>query len=1312
MLKRNRLVCAMKAITVLLFLVIALPAPVSAQSDQAARVKITDPSGRLGDVLLVRDGNDIVLYGLAESVPPISAVTITTGAQTFNVYASYTGQFPIRTGTAPIRIVDGVNIQTASISVLVNDGSPAIEGTISLDLNDPAILERLIAYQGGDYENGTPPHMLLDVVSETDPDLVGKVLLTQYFLDEGAKSVILDTFEGISGSGGATETLRSAPPFSTIGVYLEPIADINNPDRTKRLLVVQTENFIFGNFVSNGSFFPFSITDANSSVPGERPDILYLRITTEDENGDQKIFLATVQNDVSAAIEGTPVVITNNERGNADAPGADGLAVIQGIADPYSIITAYRAQSVSSDMLASAIADGAGNFSLLVPPVYTQDGLYDTLPEVFLSVLDPLSNVSTDLLPVGTDTESVIFEQPTAVLQSDNTFDVSGVVEPLSFIIIVGRSVNGDAPFFAGGGIAEADGTFTFNALPAYDYVLDVVDQAGNHVTSDVVPAKQSTIDPYDLTFTRVFPNIQVDGKAEPGANVLVFGFPLDQVPDSADPSDTQPVNSFYIIQTVVDENGEFTVRVPGGVSPIIYFQAIDQFNNESRFIGLDLGDASSNLVMFDPIEIINNSPGIPDVINSRTVNADTGEPVSGIFVAAFRMAVNDPSADFPFAGMIGAETRVSDDGTFSLSIPDRDPNTGEFFESFYLVALDRQEDLTYREIGFRLIDAASGLDRQGPVIGLAPLSSDIQLLESGHGTNDIMNITRIYPAGMGAGSASLPADALPLIAVIIDDNDDDEIDVLSSSIKILDVQFLSAVRGNPYGINLPMPGVYGLDLGDNYWDPNTQSVVGRSIVFVALMDAFGNLSPNPLPVDLDVFIQDPDPIKITSRGDVVFGGKESVEADSMVTIYANADKSGWIGTTQADPNGSFAISPLALTQTKVYISARDDAGNESRVIRLNVSDVTAKQYLILDNFGLLHTPAGNLTTGLDSSNPARALAGVDGNDALFYVLSADGSISKMGESGSAPLRSEQLSISGQFARDLIVTDEEPFAGYVLLGNGVIVPFGDAPFFGDLVQMQRGYTSPNRLRLPGSTLLYDDLNDNGSYDTEDKNGNGQLDIVVGVNGEITYNEDENGNGELDLEPLVDPSELLIGFETDLARKLDVVKDEDGTVKGYVVMDGYGILWAFGDDIGADVVNVNPQDTNGIATDAIFRSFKLIVEDGKIVDFVTLNGFGQLFGVPDGLLGAGPANQPWKGNLFVNTYVDPDGDTVKGSPSFDFDIARDVEVVITETAAGEKYGFYVLDGFGGIHAAGVADDIEDTPFLGFDIARDLEFGISQ
>ena len=38
----------------------------------------------------------------------------------------------------------------------------------------------------------------------------------------------------------------------------------------------------------------------------------------------------------------------------------------------------------------------------------------------------------------------------------------------------------------------------------------------------------------------------------------------------------------------------------------------------------------------------------------------------------------------------------------------------------------------------------------------------------------------------------------------------------------------------------------------------------------------------------------------------------------------------------------------------------------------------------------------------------------------------------------------------------------------------------------------------------------------------------------------------------------------------------------------------------------------------------------------------------------------------------------------------------------------KDGFYVLDGFGGIHAIGGADPIEDSPFLGFDIARDLDF----
>lgn len=55
-----------------------------------------------------------------------------------------------------------------------------------------------------------------------------------------------------------------------------------------------------------------------------------------------------------------------------------------------------------------------------------------------------------------------------------------------------------------------------------------------------------------------------------------------------------------------------------------------------------------------------------------------------------------------------------------------------------------------------------------------------------------------------------------------------------------------------------------------------------------------------------------------------------------------------------------------------------------------------------------------------------------------------------------------------------------------------------------------------------------------------------------------------------------------------------------------------------------------------------------------------------------------------------------------TPYFGFDIARDLELVAA--------GFYVLDGFGEVHAGGGASAISPaTPYFGFDIAKDLEFG---
>ena len=65
---------------------------------------------------------------------------------------------------------------------------------------------------------------------------------------------------------------------------------------------------------------------------------------------------------------------------------------------------------------------------------------------------------------------------------------------------------------------------------------------------------------------------------------------------------------------------------------------------------------------------------------------------------------------------------------------------------------------------------------------------------------------------------------------------------------------------------------------------------------------------------------------------------------------------------------------------------------------------------------------------------------------------------------------------------------------------------------------------------------------------------------------------------------------------------------------------------------------------------------------------------------------------------VNPWAAPN--PAAPTPYFGFDIARDLELA--------SVGFYVLDGFGGIHAGNGADAVGPaTPYFGFDIARDLE-----
>lgn len=60
--------------------------------------------------------------------------------------------------------------------------------------------------------------------------------------------------------------------------------------------------------------------------------------------------------------------------------------------------------------------------------------------------------------------------------------------------------------------------------------------------------------------------------------------------------------------------------------------------------------------------------------------------------------------------------------------------------------------------------------------------------------------------------------------------------------------------------------------------------------------------------------------------------------------------------------------------------------------------------------------------------------------------------------------------------------------------------------------------------------------------------------------------------------------------------------------------------------------------------------------------------------------------------------------ISGTPYFGFDVARDIAIVADEVGA----GILMLDGFGGVHPAGLGNPpMPATPYFGFDIARAIE-----
>lgn len=1343
MLRQNGLFCAVKALALITILALSMPVPSFAQSDEAARVKI-EGSDEFGEVLLVRDGDDIIIYGLAFSVPPFSQVTVTAGNQEFFHSAAFTGQFPV-VADEPIRITGGANMDSADLTIQKNDGS-VLNGTVNLNIESPDVLKALQDYLDesrkvidgtqSSISKGVPPHRLIRLTADeqTDQNLLGHVLMTQRLIGRGQDAFLVDQIEGLS-FGGADPPLRSVTPFQSLEFFSGDV-DRNNPDLRKRI------HTVFGNqgFVINGGFFPFDIIDVNSGNVDQEgiESTISIRVTLDQAQGGRVVW-GTLNLDVSAGIVGDPVVINNNQQGNPDAPGADGLAIIQGQADPYSVITAYPGDTRASGVIAQATADASGQFSITIPPAYSDvTGQYVERQQVYLDVLDIFGNSSSTLTEVATDDQSVVFGTPTSTDQGDGTFIIQGTVEPLAAVVITGRNSDG-LEFNAGGMFADASGVFITTVTEAQSYSIRAIDQAGNVSDPVAVEGDEATPNPTVDTITGVFPNIRITGTAERNASILVFAFPLDSVPDTADTLATLPEEAFNLqdLQVSADANGGFSLTVPGGISSIIYLQAIDTAGNTSDYVGVELVDENGNplnrgLIAFD-VDIQNKGSGIEDIITGTVVQQSTSNPVSGIFVGAYYRMSNDPELNFPFQNALIDPVPVNNDGKFELSIPETEPISGQFVEEFYLVALDLvQADLTYRDLGFMLIDENEEFDRTGPDIQdilSKPQREDIFVRENGVGGRDTLIVKNTLPAG--SGSNSLPAGAIPYIFVLIDENDDNVIDVNSPNIEIVGYQPLLSSIGIPY------PGIAPIDLGDNHWDPSSQAVFGRQNYFVALMDEFGNLSPSPFRVELDVTVDDPNGDLIEVRGQSIFGRPGSVEPNAYVSVFESTSRGNLLATTQADANGTFFMS-VSLTQEEVYIYAKDTAGNESNALKAEVIDpIKGTQFIILDGFGIMHTPASEMSSGFLSGNEsARALAGVPKSTTLaqlnenspLYVLTDAGRIMKLGESGKLPAESDQFIIPGKFARDLEVISANPFSAYVLLGNGVILTYGDAPFYGDIVQVQRGYadaaslqafaesiygdlyddqkefTARSRIRLTtGSQFLFDDLDGDGRYYTEDRNGNGILDRVIGPGGTTLVKEDLDDDNKIDAEPLINPEILAQGFENDIARDLELVRDADGNVKGYVILDGFGTMWPFGDDIGAE--NVTIQQTAGVSGDDIFRAFELVVDaDGRIDDFITLNGFGQVFGRPGGPLGAGEAGDPQNaGHLSFKM----------NATNFGFDIARDIRINPVDSNGDNtidwKDGYYILTGFGGIQAIGGAPEIEESPFLGLDIARDMEFG---
>lgn len=1296
---------------------------ITIQAENAAQ------QGLLGEVLLsiTADGK-LELIGLQKAVPTSSTVTlysdplrtIAVGTPS-TMTATALGGFP-GVGEATRIVIEPTGFIGA---IYIRANSPqqgVINGRIPFEisngqLNSSAMVDAAVRK--------------VPIVATGNEGLVGEVLLTQRVVN----GQILDYIQGLPGA---------FPALSTVKVSYQTF--LPNPDRIG-IVSIGTLSTAFiqvggSQFVSNGCLPAFAIGDQNSAnitKAGLGTIDAQIRFEITQQNGSS--FNATVQNDVVAEFSVNPVVdgANNNNVANPSTtafPFPTSLGQLTGSVGGNEAVGGFVNYYVSGNASEAVNIGTGGTFTL---PITTFGSLEFPLgtsaAPLRLHFTDSFGNTTnTDVV---VDSVSNLYEtRSTSTTRTGLVGTLRGKAEPGAAILVSATIFSGveQAETYIGRVNANTSGdvgAFRLDITSSPFVIVRAVDRAGNvsapqTVTIDAV-AQNPTITGSLTSEFLADGSIEYrfSGTAEKDATIEIFGAAVDFTPLAGvatnDTFDSLPYGSREVglrgtVSTAAGAN-TFSVAIKGVPNEALMLRTVDLAGNRSQYKAVVLNLFPTNIGI--TADVTNFARGIFDRVKVTVTNTKTNTPIDGLFVNLFDTIDPGVSVGRPISEVNFWTTGMDAPGIVNVDIPeyfqDSTDTTGANFVQSGVVMINNAAGATLGVVNM------TGLDRTGPTIGFTIFPDlDFQVVERGSAAGDILNILNVLPSTYGAPT-SVPADAMPLVAVLADGNADGVIDVNDASIiRIALTPFNDLI----YNYGFTVPGVDNISLGNNFWDAASQTVRGYEEVFVVLFDQYFNYATDPIPIQLDVRIDDPntDSIRITSKS--VVGSAGAVEANCYVSLYANASLTDFLGTAQADDSGSFAISFNRTDADELFLQAIDRAGNRTNAVNLKQIK-TGLSYTIADGYGLLHAP-GKLYSALPrSTDLVKAMAPAPGANGAFYLVDGNGAISSYRvippESGS-PVNLptfKSLSLTNNLARDIeIAPVGTSLGGYVLGGQGFVFRLGNAPYFGDIADTQG---TASRVTLDNGQILLD-TNGNGTVDlllNEDANGNGVLDVTRVVDCptcpggyQILPGEDTNGNNKLDIvyESVFNPDTYGIGFGFDAARDLEVVYDNTDAVAGYVMLDSFGTLHNFGATKASPLVNLRVDFGFG------YKAMQLVTDaDNNVVDFIAMTGTGLFVGTPGGPLGAAPS---------VDDQGNPRGDEGDLSvalninlPYFGFDILRDVQANPIDsdgnglTGDGSD-GFYVLDGFGGIYAIGGAPEITGAPFLGFDIARDLDFTITQ